>query len=201
MIKAGIVDVGGVLHDSSTPYIFADIKTTLKIDENALQSAWSKPIQLLTIGSITEKEFWNIFTKRVKVTKPLPRESLLLRAFIKYYGRHDDVLYIVRNLKRQGLKMAVLSNTIQPHAKYQHKIGIYQQFDVAVLSNEVGIAKPAPEAYQLTLEKLKVKPAEAFFVDDAGENVEAAVKLGIHGILYQNSIQLIKALHRLGIEI
>lgn len=200
-MKAGIFDVGGVLHDSSTQHIFADIKTTLEIDEKTLQNAWCKPYQLLVKGSITEKDFWNIFTERAKVTKPLPKESLLLRAFIKHYGRHGDVLRIVKTLKQRNYKLAVLSNSVQPHVDYQYKIGMYQHFDVIVLSNEIGIEKPAPEAYYLTLEKLNVKPTEAFFVDDAAKNVEAANKLGIHGILYQNTNQFLNELQNLGIKI
>ncbi len=201
MIKAGIFDVGGVLHDSSAQYIFADIKATLEIGEEALQSAWHKPFQLLTKGSITEKEFWNRFTKRANVTKPLPKESLLLRAFVTHYGRHDDVLHIVRNLKRRGLRVAVLSNTIHSHAEYQYKIGIYQQFDVVVLSSETGIEKSTPEAYCVTLEKLKTKPIETFLVDDEAVYVEAANKLGIHGILYQDTNQFLKELRNLAVKI
>lgn len=201
MMKAGIFDVGGVLHDSSTPHIFSDIKATLEIDEKALQSAWHKPFQLLTKGSITEKEFWNRFTKRANVTKPLPKESLLLRAFVKHYGRRDDVLRIVNNLKQQGVRVAVLSNTIAPHAEYQRKIGIYKQFDVVVLSSETGLDKSAPGAHDLTLAKLKMKPSETFLVDDEAKYVEAANKLGIHGILYQNPNQLLNEIRDLGIKI
>ena len=44
--------------------------------------------------------------------------------------------------------------------------------------------KPDAMPFEVTLERLGVQPGEAVFIDDTMENVEAARKLGLHGILF-----------------
>ena len=44
------------------------------------------------------------------------------------------------------------------------------------------IRKPNPEIYRRTLEKLNVKPEDAIFLDDFGQNLKPAKELGIHTI-------------------
>jgi len=103
MIKVGIFDVGGVLHETSGNYIFQDIMKTLNITGEVLKKAWYEIIDKLGKGEITEKEFWRLFLKKVDTNKPLPKESLLLREFIKHYNRNDNVINLVSRLKKQWL--------------------------------------------------------------------------------------------------
>lgn len=67
MIKAGIFDVGGVLHDTSCDYIFKDVMQALEITEEVLKEAWFEIIDRLGKGEITENEFWHLFLKKPKV--------------------------------------------------------------------------------------------------------------------------------------
>jgi hypothetical protein len=49
------------------------------------------------------------------------------------------------------------------------------EFDLYVNSAEVGLAKPDPAIYQLTLDRLGVRPEEAIFIDDHVRNTDAAI--------------------------
>ena len=55
---------------------------------------------------------------------------------------HADVIALVSNLRKLGLKLAILSNTIEPHAKALRALGLYDGFDKVFLSHEVGMHKP-----------------------------------------------------------
>jgi putative hydrolase of the HAD superfamily len=56
-------------------------------------------------------------------------------------------------------------------------------FALALDSSEVGIRKPDPRIYQITLERMGgLAPERAVFLDDFETNVEAARQLGLHGI-------------------
>jgi len=57
---------------------------------------------------------------------------------------------------------------------------------VLVWSYQLGIAKPDPAIYRYALEKLGTQPAETLFVDDKAENVDAAVALGMEGIVFSD---------------
>jgi epoxide hydrolase-like predicted phosphatase len=63
-------------------------------------------------------------------------------------------------------------------------------FEVIVDSSEVGVRKPDPRIFELTLERLGgIAPAEALFLDDAASNVEAAQRLGIRSVLVRPDLE------------
>ena len=63
-------------------------------------------------------------------------------------------------------------------------------FDGRVVSGEEKMMKPAPEFYQLLLNRYNVKAEEALFIDDNLRNVKAAESLGIKSIYYKSPSQL-----------
>jgi epoxide hydrolase-like predicted phosphatase len=69
------------------------------------------------------------------------------------------------------------------------RVPIADAFDVIVISAEEKIAKPDLRLYHLALERLEVNPAEAIFLDDFIENVDAANALGLIGVHFQSSEQ------------
>lgn len=201
MIKALIFDVGGVLHTHEMKFVYRDITSTFGLTKEKFNYSWRKLIPLLTKGETSEKSFWERFRKLANTTGPLPKESLFLREFAKRYKINQDVIDIVKSLKRQGYKTAILSNTCKPHADYNTKAGIYDEFPLSVLSHKVGMIKPDSRIYKLTLEKLNAKPKEAVFIDDEEENVKAAEKLGLKGIVFKSAKQLKKQLKNLGVAV
>ena len=58
-------------------------------------------------------------------------------------------------------------------------------FDGRVVSGEEKMKKPAPEFYQLLLNRYNVKAEEALFIDDNLRNIKAAKELGINCIHFQ----------------
>jgi 2-haloacid dehalogenase len=63
-------------------------------------------------------------------------------------------------------------------------------FDGRVVSGEEKMRKPFPGFYQLLLDRYKVKPEEALFIDDNLRNVEAAEELNIRSVHYKSPKQL-----------
>ena len=55
-----------------------------------------------------------------------------------------------------------------------------------MISSEVGIRKPFPEIYKLSLKNLGVLPEEAIFIDDRQKNIDGAEAVGIKSILYKD---------------
>jgi HAD superfamily hydrolase (TIGR01509 family) len=63
-------------------------------------------------------------------------------------------------------------------------------FDVASFSWELGIKKPTKEIFDITLQKLGVKPEEAVFIDDGEKNILKAKEYGLNGIIFKSVEQL-----------
>ena len=107
---------------------------------------------------------------------------------------------LVRELKPHYL-LAVLSNTFDPEMDIliAETHGLKDIFDVVVSSAKVGLAKPEPEIYQVTLDQLNVSPGEALFIDDMPRNTMAAEVLGIPSIVFESPAQLRRELQQRGI--
>lgn len=88
---------------------------------------------------------------------------------------------------RGKYKMGLLSNVSAVIWNYYTPEELARYFDEVVLSYQVKLAKPDPRIYQLTLDKLGLVADECVFADDNPRNVQAAVDLGIYGIVFSNT--------------
>ena len=59
-------------------------------------------------------------------------------------------------------------------------------FDEIVISCEIHMIKPDPAIFHYTLDKLRIDPQEAIFIDDRSVNVEGAQALGMHAFQFSN---------------
>lgn len=201
MIKAVIFDVGGVLHTNEIPHVWDDIAKTLNISVEQYNSAKKGIIEDFNKGEITENKYWEKIKEKTHATGLLPEDSLYGREFKKRFTENKEILDLVKSLKKQGYKLAILTNTISSHFDHAKNVGLFNDFDVEVASHLVHLMKPNKNIYVYTLEKLGVSPDEAIFIDDTKENIDAANDLGIHGIVFTNKHDLENQLHQLGISL
>ena len=97
----------------------------------------------------------------------------------------DYTIPMIQDLKDKGYKVYYLSNwSAWTHDLLQEagKFDFLKLMDGGVFSYDVGYMKPNEEIYKILLNKYKINPEEAVFFDDREENIEAANKLGIHGV-------------------
>ncbi|MDX2283614.1 MAG: HAD family phosphatase [Bacteroidia bacterium] len=72
-------------------------------------------------------------------------------------------------------------------------------FEGIVVSGTEKLAKPDPRIFQLLLDRYRIDPAAAVYIDDSLRNVEAAAALGLQAIHFRSPMQLREALaDRLG---
>jgi HAD superfamily hydrolase (TIGR01549 family) len=104
----------------------------------------------------------------------------------------DDVTGTLEALRRD-YKIGLITNTQSFSMDFFRKTKFFRMFDYACLSYEVGMVKPEPGIFQLTLKRLGVKPEEAVMVGDSlNSDILPAEALGIRGVL-------IKRLHKEGL--
>jgi epoxide hydrolase-like predicted phosphatase len=100
-------------------------------------------------------------------------------------GVRDDVVEHVRAVRVSGRQTAIVThNAAEFRDLWRPLLPLDELFDVVIDSSEVGVRKPDPRIYHLTLEHLGgLAPERALFLDDFVGNVEAARALGMHGIV------------------
>ncbi|MFE6716065.1 HAD-IA family hydrolase [Streptomyces albidoflavus] len=87
---------------------------------------------------------------------------------------------LARAARAAGHRLALLSNSfgLDPFNPYEH-VGVWDLFDVHVVSEQVGLAKPDPGIYQLVLDRLGLPAERCVFADDQARNLAPAAAAGI----------------------
>jgi putative hydrolase of the HAD superfamily len=94
---------------------------------------------------------------------------------------------LVRELRGRGVAIAALSNSEGHLADLLHEIELAPLFDAIIDSGRVGIAKPDPRIFALTLDELDIKPDVVVHVGDSwAADVEGALAAGWNAIWYRS---------------
>jgi putative hydrolase of the HAD superfamily len=101
----------------------------------------------------------------------------------------------VSELRGRGLRTALCTNNVREwEPLWRAKLPeIDEVFEVVVDSGFVGMRKPEPGIYELTVERLgdDVTSADCLFVDDLEHNCEAARQLGMKAVRFVDNPQAI----------
>ena len=188
-IRAVIFDIGGVL-------LFETMgnKWTQRLgltEEEFLQVlVASGVIGPANAGTITAGELWS----RLGATYHLDADQL--REFREdnwaLQAPNWELIHFLQSLHPQ-YKTATLSNDWPGAREQQNRLFQLEDLlgvDGMLYSCEEGMQKPEADFYRLACERLEVHPEEVIFVDNDQECVDAARSLGMTGILFQETVQV-----------
>ena len=137
-----------------------------------------------------DEELWFAFTERIvrgmggdsDAARDLAVEMTRLWERSENFDLYDDVLPVLAELRRHGLKLGLVSNGGRDIEDFvaHHALDV----DCAIASRAHGWMKPHPTIFQVVLDVLGVEPAEAAMVGDSVEDdVEGARALGMRALL------------------
>jgi putative hydrolase of the HAD superfamily len=102
---------------------------------------------------------------------------------------YADTIETLVEVRRRGMKIGLVSNTVWPGALHREdlgRFGLLDFFDHLLFSADVGLRKPHPQIFQAALGALQVAPHEAVFVGDRlPEDVAGAQRVGMRGVWKQ----------------
>lgn len=201
MIHAVIFDWGNVLMRAMDIRPRMAWERRLGLPPNGLSDLFfgSRAWERAERGEATIEDVWAEVAQQV----PIGPEDLaaLKRDFWAGDRLDEDLIALIRTLRRKGIIIGLISNFSAELAPLLTRLGIRELFDAVVISAEVGITKPDPIIYRHMLEQLHVAPEEAVFVDDWRPNVEAARRLGMTGIHFRGIVALQRALAEAGLPV
>jgi len=198
-VRAVIFDWGGVMEGKVPDEQIAAWERRLALASGALAEAlWGKTWQQLEVGDISNDEY----IQRMADQLGFPSAEAADRFTDQFYT--DDrfrpqVLAAARAL-RSRYEVALLSNAwpgMDETLHRKHGIDVHAEFDVFINSAEVGLRKPDPAIYELTLERLEIIPEQAIFIDDFLPNVDSAREVGIHAIQFVDTATTLAELEAL----
>jgi putative hydrolase of the HAD superfamily len=202
VIRALISDFGGVLttplsagflaYEEEVPFTLVDLGRVLW---DAAERYGEHPLHSLERGEISEAEFGR------RVGEQLADGFDLARLRELYFERIDPntpMIEFVGEQRRRGLRTALLTNNVREwEPLWRAKLPELDEiFEVVVDSAFVGMRKPEPAIYELTVERLGggLRPEECLFVDDIELNCESARALGMTAVRFEHADQAIAEL-------
>ncbi len=199
MIKAVYFDLGNVILPVDG-FRMANVLTRYckQTPDRILESFWNHHIiENFEMGKVSPADFFAHIKTSCDIT------NLTLDEFVPIFNDIFDedkrVSTLVTQIKKT-CKLGLISNTNAIHVAHLLKTyPIMQVFDHLWLSNEVGVRKPDPAIYKMAISKFGVEPSETVFIDDLSANIDSANAVGMNGIHYQNYVQLVQDLKKLGV--
>jgi putative hydrolase of the HAD superfamily len=108
-------------------------------------------------------------------------------ATVELVSVYEDSRETLAELKRRGVKLALISNTLWPgalHTRDLARFGLEEFFDVLTYSSATPFTKPHASIFLETLRQLGVRPEAAAHVGDRiVDDVQGAQRAGLKGIL------------------
>jgi putative hydrolase of the HAD superfamily len=95
---------------------------------------------------------------------------------------YEDTAPFFTTARGQGIAVVLVSNCGYSTRPMLAAKGLLEEVDGAVLSCEVGTAKPDPEIYQIALRSLGMLAADAVFLDDQPGYCAGAAAVGIRPV-------------------
>jgi putative hydrolase of the HAD superfamily len=171
--KQIIFDVGGVLIEWKPHTFPADVKGVF---QTALWGAHDAGV-----------------LSRLEVIEKLPEtyDREKFRQFVnnlhRYLGVVPEMVELFHHIKKQGLRTYILSN--MSREMYRELYAMHDFFhhaDGQIISAHVGTIKPFAAIYETLLTTYGLEKEECLFIDDLEENVAAAQRIGIDGVVCKN---------------
>ena len=196
-IKAVLFDIGDVLEICPPTGMTERWEAELGLEPSELWGRLDDVVKGAETGDFTIEEMNAIFRERFGIN-----DEQLIRfwedIWEQYLGNPNEELIEYFSNLRSRVRTGIISNSgVGCREKEQERYGFGDMCELIVYSHEEHVKKPDRRIYDITCERMNLRPEEAVFVDDVEENITAANELGFHGILHVNNAQTIARIEAL----
>ncbi|WP_300788773.1 HAD family phosphatase [uncultured Acetatifactor sp.] len=189
MIRNIIFDIGNVLTDFRWKEFLED-----KGFDEAMVKRIAKASVQSTVWNEIDRGVWSMEELMQAFIRQDPEiEEELRRAYDDITGMVTKRAYAIpwiQELREKGYRVYYLSNfSEKAYEDCADALDFLPYTDGGILSYREKLVKPDPEIYRRLLSRYSLEAQESVFLDDTAMNVEAAERLGIHGICFRTKEQ------------
>ena len=179
------------------PPLAASFNAISKVYELAQRPAWK---DLITVKSHLNGEDVSIYNAPLRSAEDANRKTRAARALAEVIGCCTHRCTGSEAFAGLGPACYDMDHDLGTHY-FERFMTFLDYVDGGILSYRENLIKPDPAIYQLLMERYDLNPEESIFIDDTPQNVEAARKLGIHGIEFHTREQVLQEMAELGVTI
>ena len=123
--------------------------------------------------------------------------EILTPDWVEMHVLRADVAAYLLELKARGYRVYLLSNLAADSHAYVSRFDFFRALDGGVYSYQERCCKPDERIYDILLERYGLRSGETAFLDDNADNIAAAKRMGIHGIVFTDLAPAQQALEAL----
>ena len=190
-VKAVVFDVGNVLYgwdpDSFLVRQLADDEARLRLIEEADLYGWHESLD----GGRPYAE------AAAELSEKFPEYARVIAAWGERFGETitdpvPGMQELVAELDEAGIPLFAITNFSADFWPpfFEKEKAFFSRFREIVVSGEVKLLKPDAAIYYLALDRFRLRPDEALFVDDRQINVAGAELVGMKGHLFTGADEL-----------
>lgn len=178
-IEAVIFDLDGTLLDT-----LGDLTDSVNI---ALEKYGFPTRTMEEVRSFVGNGLRNLMLRAAEGEEDNPLFEEMFLYFKEYYRTHcniktapyEGILQLMKELKRRGIKMAIVSNKFDAGVKALDE-KFFSEFTEAAIGEREGVRrKPAPDSLKEVLRLLRIKKEYAIYVGDSDVDIQTAENAGI----------------------
>lgn len=190
MIRNIVFDLGNVLVDFDPKFYMQSFGFTEQEIQNLFRLLYEDDWRLYDRG-----DFASVTDLCEAVCKKHPAyasafRKILCPEWVQIHTLKEETAWYLSELKARGYRIYLLSNLSKESYDYVSRYPFFALIDGGVYSYQEHICKPDRGIYEVLLARYALRADETVFLDDAKANVEAANRLGIHGILFSTIEQV-----------
>lgn len=162
-------------------------------------STGTNPLFELECGRITERAFSDQLADGLEpILGHRPDIQAFGLALFKALDPNPAMIDLIREVRRDGFRTALLTNNVREwEPTWRSMLPVDELFETVVDSAFVGVRKPDPRIYELTLGRVGLEAPDCIFIDDMEINCEAAADLGLHAVHFRETAQARAEVHQL----
>jgi len=188
-IKLVVFDANGVCINGGFPETSQALGKKFKRDWKEIYAVlYTKYFNMAAVKKISQQSAWADAIKELNLPITVKEIKKI------HYGLmsvNKATINLVNSLKKK-YQVALLSKNTRSHFNDLNKL--FPKMSSAFGKNmintwEYNLPKASPETMKFILKRFKASPAEAVYIDDQEQNLQAAKDLGVHTILFKNFSQ------------
>src|SRR5215469_16321783 len=186
--SVAIFDLGGVVIDWNPRYLYRKL---FNGNETAMEYFLAR---VCTSTWNEQQDAGRSFADGCASLRRLhPDKAELIDAWFERYeemlgGEIPGTVDILGELRSRSVPIYALSNwSVETFPIAVRRFECLRWFNGVLLSGEVRLLKPDRRIFEIFLDTFRIEPTRAIYIDDRSENVEAAIGLGMRGVVFTDS--------------
>jgi dihydrofolate synthase/folylpolyglutamate synthase len=209
-IRAVTFDVGGTLIEPwpSVGSVYAEVaaRQGVKVEAEALDRQFAQAWAARKDFRHRVSDWSKLVRQTFAGLTAAPPDAKLFAALYSHFATtapwriFDDVTPCLRELKRRGLKLGIISNWDDRLRPLLRELQLDSYFDSIVISAEAGAQKPEPKIFQIAAAQLNTPPEAILHIgDSSSEDAAGARAAGLQALLLTRgkSLAVLSSLHAL----